>query len=283
MKATTRTFLAGLALATVLGTVDTRAQDYPARPITLVVSTAAGGGNDIMARVIGERMSRTLGQQIVVENRPGAGGTIATRQIAQSVPDGYTLGMGNTGTLAQGPAYYPSAGYDPRKDFAPIGGIASAPLSIVVHPTVEAKSLQELIALAKKEPSKLTYGSGGGGTPNHLTGVMFAAVTEVSIVHVPFRGSGPAVAGLLGGHVSLMFAGLPSVLGNIKNEQVRPLVMTSLKRATALPDIPTVSETGFPGFEAAPALWVGRAGRYTAGRCRQAQCRAARGAHLRRG
>ena len=155
------------------------------------------------------------------------------------------------GTLAQGPAYYANAGYDPRKDFAPIGLIASAPLAVVVHPSVEAKSIGELTALAKKEPGKLTYGFGGAGTPNHLTGVMFADVTGVELVHVPFRGSGPAVAGLVSGHVSMMFAGLPSVIGNIKNNLVRPLAMTGLKRATALPELVTVTESGFPGFEAA--------------------------------
>ena len=154
------------------------AQDYPSRPITIVVSTAAGGGNDIMARVIGERMSRTLGQQIVVENRPGAGGTTATRQIAKSAPDGYTLGLGNTGTLAQGPAFYTNAGYDPTNDFTAIGLIANAPVVMVVHPDVPAKSLQEFIALAKREPGKLGYGSGGAGTPNHLVGVMFSNAAE---------------------------------------------------------------------------------------------------------
>jgi tripartite-type tricarboxylate transporter receptor subunit TctC len=246
MRLPVLTAVLGIALSSIA-----HAQDYPTRAITLVVSTAAGGGNDIMARVIGERMSRTLGQQVVIENRPGAGGTTATRQIARAAPDGYTLGMGNTGTLAQGPAYYANAGYDPRKDFAPIGLIASAPLSVVVHPSVEAKSLAELIALARKEPGKLTYGSGGAGTPNHLTGVMFANVTDVQIVHVPFRGSGPAVAGLVGGHVSMMFAGLPSVIGNIKNSLVRVLASTSLKRASALPEVVTVAESGFPGFEAA--------------------------------
>jgi tripartite-type tricarboxylate transporter receptor subunit TctC len=251
MTRLTAKWLAAAALAAALAATGASAQDYPTRPITLVVSTAAGGGNDIMARVIGERMSRTLGQQVVVENRPGAGGTIATKQVAKSAPDGYTLTLGNTGTLAQGPAFYPNAGYDPRKDFAAIGLIASAPLAIVVHPTVPAKTVQELIALAKKEPDKLTYGSGGAGTPNHLTGVMFTADTGVSLTHVPFRGSGPAVAALVGGHVSMMFAGLPSVLGNIKNEQVRVLATTSVKRATALPEIVTVAESGFPGFEAA--------------------------------
>ena len=227
------------------------AQDYPSRPITIVVSTAAGGGNDIMARVIGERMSRTLGQQIVVENRPGAGGTTATRQIAKSAPDGYTLGLGNTGTLAQGPAFYTNAGYDPTTDFTAIGLIANAPVVMVVHPDVPAKSLQEFIALAKREPGKLGYGSGGAGTPNHLVGVMFSSAANVSMIHVPFRGSGPAVAALVGNHVAVMFAGLPSVIGNIKSDVLRPLAVTSLKRIAALPDLPTASESGLPGFEAA--------------------------------
>jgi tripartite-type tricarboxylate transporter receptor subunit TctC len=242
---------AGAFAAALASAAGARAQDYPTRPITIVVSTAPGGGNDIMARVIGERMSRTLGQQFVVENKPGAGGTIATRQIAKSAPDGYTLGLGNTGTLAQGPAYYPNAGYDPRKDFAPIGLIANAPLTVVVHPSLAVGSIKELVELAKKEPGKLTYGSGGAGTPNHLTGVMFANITGVSIVHVPFRGSGPAVAALVGGHVSMMFSSLPPVIGNIKNGIVRPLAMTSAKRSATLPDLPTVAEAGFPGFEAA--------------------------------
>jgi tripartite-type tricarboxylate transporter receptor subunit TctC len=243
--------LVAAALVAALGMGQARAQDYPNRAITLVVSTAAGGGNDIMARVIGERMSRTLGQQVVIENRPGAGGTTATRQIAKSAPDGYTLGLGNTGTLAQGPAFYSNAGYDPIKDFSPIGLIAYAPLSVVVHPSVPANTLKELIAVAKKEPGKLTYGSGGAGTPNHLTGVLFEQAAGVKLVHVPFRGSGPAVAALVGNHVPIMFAGLPSVIGNIKNNLVRPLALASPKRTPALPDLVTAAESGLPGFEAA--------------------------------
>jgi tripartite-type tricarboxylate transporter receptor subunit TctC len=243
--------LVAAALMAAFGMGQARAQDYPNRAITLVVSTAAGGGNDIMARVIGDRMSRTLGQQVVIENRPGAGGTTATRQIAKSTPDGYTLGLGNTGTLAQGPAFYSNAGYDPIKDFSPIGLIAYAPLSVVVHPSVPANTLKELIALAKKEPGKLTYGSGGAGTPNHLTGVLFEQAAGVKLVHVPFRGSGPAVAALVGNHVPIMFAGLPSVIGNIKNNLVRPLALASPKRTPALPDLVTAAESGLPGFEAA--------------------------------
>jgi tripartite-type tricarboxylate transporter receptor subunit TctC len=239
------------ALLVAFSVPQAAAQDYPSRPITIVVSTAAGGGNDIMARVIGERMSRILGQQIVVENRPGAGGTTATRQIAKSAPDGYTLGLGNTGTLAQGPAFYTNAGYDPTRDFTAIGLIANAPVMIVVHPDVPAKSLQELIALAKREPGKLGYGSGGAGTPNHLVGAMFSNAANVSLIHVPFRGAGPAVAALVGNHVAMMFAGLPSVIGNIKSGVLRPLAVTSLKRIAALPDVPTAAEAGLPGFEAA--------------------------------
>lgn len=251
MNHITAKFVAVTALATALAITGTRADDYPSRPITLVVSTAAGGGNDIMARVIGERMSRTLGQQVVIENRPGAGGTTATRQVAKSAPDGYTLTLGNTGTLAQGPAFYTNAGYDPRTDFTPIGLIANAPLAVVVNPELPAKTIPELIALAKKEPGKLTYGSGGAGTPNHLVGVMFANHTGVSLVHVPFRGSGPAVAALVGNHVSIMFAGLPSVIGNIKNGVLRALAVTDRKRAAALAEIPTVAEASLAGFEAA--------------------------------
>ncbi len=244
-------FLFAAALVAALGAEQARAQDYPTRAITLVVSTAAGGGNDIMARVIGDRMSQTLGQQVVVENRPGAGGTTATRQIARSAPDGYTLGLGNTGTLAQGPAFYSNAGYDPVKDFTPIGLIAYAPLAVVVHPSVPANTIKELIALAKKEPGKLTYGSGGAGTPNHLTAVLFEQAAGVSLVHVPFRGSGPAVAALVGNHVPIMFAGLPSIIGNIKNDLVRPLALASPKRISVLPELVTAAESGLAGFEAA--------------------------------
>jgi tripartite-type tricarboxylate transporter receptor subunit TctC len=227
------------------------AQDYPTRPITIIVPSAAGGGNDIMARVLGERMSRTLGQQIVVENRTGAGGIVGARAIAKAPPDGYTLGMGNTGTLAQGPAYYSNAGYDPRKDFTPIGLIANAPLSIVVHPSVEATTVKELIELARTEPGKLTYGSGGAGTPNHLGGVMFSNVTGASLTHVPFRGAGPAVAAVVGGHVNMMFTSLPPVISNVKAGMVRIIAMTSVQRSQILPEVTTMHESGFPGFEAA--------------------------------
>jgi tripartite-type tricarboxylate transporter receptor subunit TctC len=251
MKARTVVLMIAVALLSATAPRPSTAQDYPARPITIIVPSAAGGGNDIMARVLGDRMSRTLGQQIVIENRTGAGGVVGARAIAKAAPDGYTLGMGNTGILAQGPAYYPNAGYDPVKDFTPIGLIANAPLSIVVHPGVEAKTVKELIALAKKEPGKLTYGSGGAGTPNHLTGVMFANEADVSMIHVPFKGAGPAVAGLTGGHVLIMFSSLPPVIGNIKAGLLRPIAMTSLARSKVLPDLPTVADAGFPGFEAA--------------------------------
>src|SRR6186713_306286 len=160
--------IAGIALQPAASAV---AADYPARPITLIVPQAPGGGNDVIARILAETMSRTLGQQIIVENRPGAGGTIGTRQLAKSPPDGYTLVMGSTGMVAMAPSVFPNVGYDPRKDFAPVGLIARSAIVLVVGPAVKAQSVEELVAQAKKDPQAFTYGSGGAGTPNHLTAV----------------------------------------------------------------------------------------------------------------
>jgi tripartite-type tricarboxylate transporter receptor subunit TctC len=160
------------------------AQVYPARPITLIVPYAAGGGNDVMARIVAERMSRTLGQQIVIENKGGAGGSIATRQIAKAAPDGYTLGLGGTGTLAINPTLYPSVGYDPRRDFAPVGLIASSALVVLVNPAVEAKSIGELIALGKRDPGRLNYASAGAGSGIHLGSELFAAMAGVSLTYL---------------------------------------------------------------------------------------------------
>ena len=225
------------------------AQDYPTRQITLIVPQAAGGGNDVIARILADKMGRTLGQQIVVENRPGAGGTIGTRQLAKSTPDGYTLAMGSTGTVAMAPTAYPNVGYDPRKDFAPIGMIARSAIVLVVGPSVPARSVRELIELAKKEPGKLTYGSGGAGTGNHLAGVLFETMAGIKMTHVPFRGANPAINDVMGGHVSMIFSSLPPTLGNIKSGNLRALGMGTKARSPVLPDVPTISESGVPGFE----------------------------------
>ena len=226
------------------------AADYPAHPITLVVPYAAGGGNDVIARIVAGRMSASLGQQIVVENRGGAGGTIATRQVARATPDGYTL-MIATSSLAINPSLYPNVGYDPRKDFAPVGLIASSSNVVLVHPSVPAKSIAELIALAKREPGKLTFASTGTGSSVHLAAELFAGMAGVKINHVPYKGSGPALNDLIGGHVALMFGTMASAVGLVRDgSKVRALAVTGGKRSPLFPELPTVAEAGLPGYEA---------------------------------
>lgn len=234
-----------LALLGVAG-----AQDYPSRPITLVVPYAAGGGNDVMARIVAEKMSKSLGQQIVIENKGGAGGSIATRQVAKSSPDGYTLGLGGTGTLAINPTLYPNVGYDPRKDFAPVGLIATSALVVLVHPGVEAKSIAELIALAKREPGKLNYASAGSGSGIHLGSELLAFMAGIKLTHIPYKGSSPALTDLLGGHVAIYFSSLPPAIALVKEGTVRALAVTGPKRSAVFPDLPTVAEAALPGYEA---------------------------------
>jgi tripartite-type tricarboxylate transporter receptor subunit TctC len=241
--------MAGLALAAAL-TIAAQAQNYPAHPITLIVPYSAGGGNDVLARGVAEPMGKVLGENIVIENHGGAGGSIGTRQVAKSAPDGYTLGLGGTGTLAIDPTLYPKGGYDPRKDFAPVGLIATSPLIILVNPSLPVKNVQELIAYAKKQPGKINYASAGRGSGIHLGTVLFADTAGIDIVHVPYKGSGPALTDLIGGHVAIYFSSLPPAIGLIKSGQVRALGVTGLKRSPIFPDVPTVAEQGLPGFEA---------------------------------
>jgi tripartite-type tricarboxylate transporter receptor subunit TctC len=227
-----------------------QATEYPNHPITLIVPYAPGGGNDVLARGVAEPMSKALGQPIVIENHGGAGGSIGTRQVAKSASDGYTLGLGGTGTLAIDPTLYPNAGYDPRKDFAPVGLIATGPLIVLVNPSLPAHNVQELIALAKAQPGKLNYASAGKGSGIHLGTVLFADTAGIDITHIPYKGSGPALTDLLGGHVSIYFSSLPSAVGLVKDGKLRALGVTGLKRSPILPDVPTVAEQGLPGFEA---------------------------------
>jgi tripartite-type tricarboxylate transporter receptor subunit TctC len=226
------------------------AQDYPTRPITLVVGYAAGGGNDIMARIAAEKMSPVLGQQIVIENRGGAGGSIATRAVAKAAPDGYTLVLGGTGTLAINPTLYSNVGYDPRKDFAPIGLIGTSALVLVVHPSIPAHDVKELIAYAKANPGKLTYASAGVGSGIHLAAEYFRFQASIEMTHVPYKGSAPALTDLVGGHVSMYFSSLPPAIALVKEGKLRALAVTGLKRSPVFPDLPTVAEQGLPGFEA---------------------------------
>jgi tripartite-type tricarboxylate transporter receptor subunit TctC len=226
------------------------ADDYPSRPITLIVPQAPGGGNDTIARIIAQKMTQSLGQQVIVENRPGAGGTLGTRQLARSTADGYAIAMGSTGTLTMAPTAVENAGYDPRKDFAPVGMIAKSAIVLVVGPSVKAQSVQELVAQAKKDPQAFTYGSGGAGTPNHLTAIMFADRAGITLTHIPFKGAGPAINDMLGGHVSMIFSSLPPTIGNIKAGTLRALGTCALRRTPMLPEVPTMEEAGFKGFEA---------------------------------
>jgi tripartite-type tricarboxylate transporter receptor subunit TctC len=238
-----------LPAALIASTIVAAAQDYPMRPITLVVPYAAGGGNDVMARTVADKMSRALGQQIVVDNRPGAGGNIATRQVAKAAADGYTLVIGGTGTLAVNPTLYANAGYDPRKDFAPVGLIGASALIVLVHPSLSANSIRELIELARKEPGKLNYASAGVGSGIHLGWILFEHMAEVKLTHVPYRGTGPALTDLIGGHVAMYMSSLPSAIGIVREGKVRALAVTGSQRSAAFPELPTVAEAGLPGFE----------------------------------
>jgi tripartite-type tricarboxylate transporter receptor subunit TctC len=223
---------------------------YPDHPITLIVPYAPGGGNDVMARAVAEPMGKSLGHPLVIENHGGAGGSVGTRQVAKAAPDGYMLGLGGTGTLAIDPTLYPNVGYDPRKDFAPVGLIATSPLIVLVNESVPARNVHELIALAKAQPGKLNYASAGIGSGIHLGTVLFANTAGIEITHIPYKGSGPALTDLLGGHVQIYFSSLPPAIGLVKEGKLRALGVTGLKRSPSFPDVPTVAEQGLPGYEA---------------------------------
>jgi len=244
--------LATLALIAAIGAAaPLAAQPYPNRPITLVVPFPPGGSATIIARSIADKLGDALGQQIVVDNRGGAGGSIAARQVAKSSPDGYTIMLAFTGTLAVSPMIFANVGYDPRRDFAAIGLVGMAPSVLAVHPSIAAHSVADLIKIAKAAPGKIHYGSPGIGTTNHLAGELLASMADVKLVHVPYKGTGPAITDLLGGHIAMMFAPIPAAHGNVSSGMLRALGVTSLQRSRLLPDVPTVAESGLPGFEVA--------------------------------
>lgn len=239
-----------ILFAAVAAVLPARAQSYPTRPITLVVPFPAGGGTDAMARIIADKLSAALGQQVVVDNRGGAGGLIGTRAVAKAAPDGYTLLLGHTATMGINPELYaPNTGYDIRKDFAPVGLISVMPMAIMAHPQAPFKSIGELIATAKKEPGKINIGSSPKGTGSHLCAELFMSMSGTKMNLVPYKGTAQSINDLVGGHVSVACNIIPPALGNIKAGALRPLAVTTAKRSPFLPDVPTVAESGLPGFE----------------------------------
>jgi tripartite-type tricarboxylate transporter receptor subunit TctC len=231
--------------------VTARAQAYPNRPITLVIPLPPGGTNDMMARAVADKLGAALGQQVVIENRAAGGsGTVGTRQVAKSAPDGYTLLLGYTSTLATAPSMHRNLGYDPRKDFAPIGLIAVAPALLLVHPSVQVGNVSDLIAMLKHANPPFQVGTPGVGTVNHLASVLFAQQAGVDVQQIPYKGSNPLITDLAGGHVKVGFNPIPVSRAALEGGLIRALAGTSLKRSTLFPDLPTVAESGLPGFDA---------------------------------
>jgi tripartite-type tricarboxylate transporter receptor subunit TctC len=251
LRPTSRSLIASLAAAHLVAHAGTAAaQTYPTRPITIVVPFAAGGGNDILARLIAQHMGRALGQQLVIENRAGAGGTLGARAVAKATPDGYTLMVGHSGVFGIAPALYADPGYEPRRDFAPIGLIASYQQVLVVHPTMAVHSVADLIGLARKDPGKITYATAGVGSGSHLSTELLSAMANIRLTHVPYRGTGAMQGDLVGGHVDMSITTFPSVYGQLRGGGLRPIAVTGDKRAAILPDIPTVADAGVPGYVA---------------------------------
>ena len=237
-------------VAIVFAAVSARAADYPARTVTLVVPYPPGGGVDAMARIIAQKLGEAFHQTFIVENRGGAGGTIGTRLAAHAKPDGYTLLLGHTGTVSINPSLYSKLGMDPRKDFAPIGLIASMPVALLAHPSFPAKTVADVIALAKKGPGKLNLGTSAMGTGGYMCAELFKAEAGVNVAIIPYKGTAPVMTDLLGGQVPMAFGVLPPALGNLKAGTLRAIAVTSRKRFSLLPDVPTFDESGMPGFEA---------------------------------
>jgi tripartite-type tricarboxylate transporter receptor subunit TctC len=250
MAAALAGLLALVAAATLAG-----ATNYPDRTITVVVGFPPGGASDILARILTDKLGKLLGQPVIVDNRPGAGGNVGGEFVAHAAPDGYTLLIGNNAILATNASLYSNIGFDAVKDFAPVSLIGTQANVLVVNPNVPAHSLAELIALAKANPGKLNFASSGYGLAAHLAGELFKAQAHIDIVHVPYKGSAPALEDVIAGQDQMMFATTSGVMGFLTNGQVRALAVTTLKRTAILPDIPTMDEAGLPGFEA--TTWHG--------------------------
>ncbi|HEY7664674.1 MAG TPA: tripartite tricarboxylate transporter substrate binding protein [Xanthobacteraceae bacterium] len=249
---------ATLALAVAVGIpagAGAQTVKYPERPVKILIGFSAGGGTDVVTRILAQKMSEGFGQPVVVENRPGVSGMTALQAVARSAPDGYTLMMGTQSNLAVAPILYRRYSLDPTRDVAGIALTGASPQVLVVHPAVPVKSVADVIAMAKTKPGTLNFGSGGLGTTPHMTGELFASVASIKVVHVAYRGEAAAMNDVLGGQIAMMFATLPAVAGSVKAGTLRALAVTSAQRAPAAPEIPTVAEAALPGFEA--AVWFG--------------------------
>jgi len=245
--------VAAAALAVACGAAV--AQPYPAKPVRLVVPFPPGGSTDLVGRIIGQQLAESTGQQFVIDNRGGAGGTIGVEHVARAAPDGYTLVLGHIGTFGSGPSLYSKLPYDPVRDFAPIGLVGGVSNLAVVHPSLPVKTVKELVALARRNPGKLNYGSAGTGSASHLQVEFFKLLTKTDIVHVPYKGTGPMVVDLVAGQTQLTITGVPGLLGQVKAGRLRPIAAASEKRLALFPDIPTGIESGLPGFVV--STWYG--------------------------
>jgi len=246
---------AAIAITLTASSTSTLAQTYPVKPLRIIAAQSAGGVTDMLARTPAQKFNESWKQPAVVENRPGAGGAIGTEVAAKSAPDGYTLLLSSAGPIVINQYLYPSLAYDPLRDLQPIAFIASSPLILVTHPSVPARSVRELIALARAKPDKLSYGSGGSGSPPHLTAELFKTTTGVRMVHVPYKGSAPSVLALVAGQVDLSFSTVVITLPQIKAGRLHALAVTSPKRSRVVPDLPTMEEAGVAGFES--QQWFG--------------------------
>ena len=246
--------LALCALAAAALAAPLYAQQYPSKPIRFISPYPAGGGNDTLLRILADKVGEQIGQRVIVDNRPGANTIVGTEVTAKSPPDGYTFLL-IPNTFATNPAFYPKLPYDTAKDFAPVAQVALSPQMIVAHPSFPAKTVKELIALAKAKPRELTHGSSGNGSIGHLAELLFETMTGARLTHVPYKGTAPAVTELVGGQIALMFSSMISVLPQVRNGKLKTIAVTTAQRIKVLPDVPTIAESGVPGYEA--SLWYG--------------------------
>lgn len=252
---TRRLALTGIAAALAAGPLMATAQAFPSKPLTIIVPFSAGGTTDILARIIGDALKDELGQPVVIDNRAGAGGNIGAALAAKAPNDGHTLFMGTVGTHAINTALYKKPGYDHLKDFAPLTRVAMVPNLLVAHPSRPYGTVKELIAFAKANPGKISFGSSGSGSSIHLSGELFKTMTGADMVHIPYKGSAPAVTDLIGGQIDIMFDNMPSAIQHVRSDRLKPIAVTTSKRSPELPNVPTMAEAGVPGYEA--TSWFG--------------------------